>query len=87
MKIDNNKQTNHVFEVTFQLRLHGENYVIYRTDTLNGSVLRGVYCACIAPTSNFFPRCEQKKKEASFFVPREPRCRGRPVSVKSVLFP
>ena len=38
MKIDNNKQSNCVFEVTFKLRLHGQNYVIYRTDSLNGTV-------------------------------------------------
>ena len=38
MKIANNKQSNHVFEVTFQFRLHGENCVIYHTDTLNGTV-------------------------------------------------
>ena len=39
MKIDNNKQSNCVFKVTFKLCLHGQNDVIYRTDTLNGTVL------------------------------------------------
>ena len=38
MKIDNNKQSNCVFKVTFKLCLHGQTDGIYRTDTLNGTV-------------------------------------------------
>ena len=65
MKIANNKQSNHVFEVTFQFRLHGENCVIYRTDTLNGTVVsreNWSYLAVSVINRGYTVLCEVRKR-------------------------